>query len=162
VWNTGPGTALLYAAFALHVALALHKLWRRRGLRMPAWELAQAVLGFLIPFWLVVHVLGTRGAQQLFGVDDSYAYVLNALWPEGAWRQSVLLILVWLHGCIGIHFWLRLRPWYRSVQPWLLALAVLLPTLALIGFANGGRGAARRCRRRSGVARAARRHAELA
>jgi adenylate cyclase len=129
---------------------------------MPAWELAQAVLGFLIPFWLVVHVLGTRGAQQLFGVDDSYAYVLNALWPEGAWRQSVLLILVWLHGCIGIHFWLRLRPWYRSVQPWLLALAVLLPTLALIGFANGGRGAARRCRRRSGVARAARRHAELA
>jgi adenylate cyclase len=75
----------------------------------------------------------------LFGVNDSYAYVLNALWPEGAWRQSVLLILVWLHGCIGIHFWLRLRPWYRYVQPWLLALAVLLPTLALIGFVNGGR-----------------------
>ena len=138
-WNTAPGTVLLYSAFALHIVLAVHKLWRRRSLRMPAWELAQAVLGFLIPFWLVVHVIGTRGAQQLFGVDDSYAYVLNALWPEGAWRQSVLLILVWLHGCIGIHFWLRLRPWYRSVQPWLLALAVLLPTLALIGFVNGGR-----------------------
>jgi adenylate cyclase len=139
VWNTVPGTLLLYGAFAVHIALAVHKLWRRRSLKMPAWELTQAVLGLLIPFWLVVHVIGTRGAHQLFGVDDSYAYVLNTLWPDGAWRQSVLLILVWLHGCIGIHFWLRLRPWYRSVQPWLLALALLLPTLALIGFANGGR-----------------------
>jgi adenylate cyclase len=106
---------------------------------MPPWEITQVVLGLLIPFWLVVHVIGTRGAHQLFGVDDSYAYVLNVLWPNGAWRQSVLLILVWLHGCIGIHFWLRLRPWYRYVQPWLLALALLLPTLALIGFADAGR-----------------------
>jgi adenylate cyclase len=51
----------------------------------------------------------------------------------------VLLSLVWLHGCIGVHYWLRLRPWYRAAQPWLLALALLLPTLALVGFANAGR-----------------------
>jgi adenylate cyclase len=138
-WRTAPATLLLYVAFATHMTLAVRKLWRRRSLRMPAWELAQAVLGFLIPFWLVVHVIGTRGTRQLFEVDDSYAYVLNALWPDGAPRQSVMLILVWLHGCIGIHFWLRLRPWYRFAQPWLFAFALLLPTLALIGFANAGR-----------------------
>jgi adenylate cyclase len=139
VWRAVPATLLLYAAFAIHVTLALHKLWRRRSLRMPPWEMAQVALGLLIPFWLVVHIIGTRGAHQLVGVDDSYAYVLNVLWPDGAWRQSVMLVLVWLHGCIGIHFWLRLRPWYRNVQPGLLALALLLPTLALIGFANAGR-----------------------
>jgi adenylate cyclase len=139
VWRTPAGTLLLYAALAIHATLALHRLWRRRSLRMPAWELAQAVLGLLIPIWLVRHALGTRGAHELFGVDDSYAYVLSALWPEDAWRQSVLLMLVWLHGCIGVHYWLRLRPWYRAAQPWLLALALLLPTLALIGFANAGR-----------------------
>jgi adenylate cyclase len=139
VWRSAPATLLLYAAFAVHVALALHKLWRRRSLRLPPWELAQVALGLLIPLWLVVHVIGTRGAHQLLRVDDSYAYVLNVLWPDGAWRQSVMLVLVWLHGCIGIHFWLRLRPWYRYVQPWLLALALLLPTLALIGFADAGR-----------------------
>ena len=117
----------------------MRKLWRRRSLKMPPWEMTQVVLGFLIPFWLIVHILGTRGAHQFFGVDDSYAYVLNTLWPGGAGRQSLMLVLVWLHGCIGIHFWLRLRPWYRALQPWLFALALLLPTLALIGFANGGR-----------------------
>jgi len=139
VWHSVPATLLLYGAFALHVVLAVHKLWRRRSLEMPAWEAAQVVLGFLIPFWLVVHIVGTRGSYQFFGVDDSYAYVLNTLWPDGAARQSFMLILVWLHGCLGIHFWLRLRSWYRAVQPWLFALALLLPTLALIGFANAGR-----------------------
>jgi adenylate cyclase len=139
VWRTVPATLLLYAAFVVHMVLAVHKLWRRRSLKMPPWEMAQVVLGFLIPFWLVVHIVGTRGSYQFFGVDDSYAYVLNTLWPDGAARQSLMLILVWLHGCIGIHFWLRLRPWYRALQPALFALALLLPTLALIGFANAGR-----------------------
>jgi adenylate cyclase len=139
VWRSAPGTLLLYAAFAVHITLAVHKLWRRRSLKMPPWEMAQVVLGLLIPFWLVVHIIGTRGAHQFLGVDDSYTYVLNTLWPDGAQRQSLMLILVWLHGCIGIHFWLRLRSWYRAVQPCLLALAVLVPALALIGFANAGR-----------------------
>jgi adenylate cyclase len=138
-WRAAPASLLLYAAFTAHVVLAVRKLWRRRSLKMPAWEIAQAVLGFLIPFWLVVHIVGTRGSYQFFGVDDTYAYVLNTLWPDGAARQSLMLVLVWLHGCIGIHFWLRLRPWYRASQPWLFALALLLPTLALIGFANAGR-----------------------
>jgi adenylate cyclase len=139
VWRTVPATLLLYGAFAIHITLALLKLWRRRSLRMPAWETAQVALGISIPFWLVVHIVGTRGSHQFFGVDDSYAYVLNTLWPDGAAKQTLMLVLVWLHGCIGIHFWLRLRPWYRTLQPWLFAFALLLPTLALIGFANAGR-----------------------
>ncbi len=65
--------------------------------------------------------------------------MLNLLWPGGAGRQSLLLILVWLHGCIGIHFWLRLRPWYPAVRPLLFTLALLLPTLALIGFVDASR-----------------------
>jgi len=139
VWRSAPGTLLLYGALACHIALVVHNLYRRRTLRMPPWEMAQIVLGLLIPFWLVVHLVGTRGVHELYGVDDSYAYELDVLWPEGAWRQSTMVLIVWLHGCIGVHFWLRLRPWYGQARPWLLVIAVLLPTLSLIGFADGGR-----------------------
>ena len=31
------------------------------------------------------------------------------------------------------------RPGYAAAQPWLLTAAVLLPALALVGFADGGR-----------------------
>jgi adenylate cyclase len=139
VWRSWPGSLLLYGALLVHATLAVHKLWRRRSLRLPAWEVVQIGLGLTIPFFLVVHAIGTRGLNLLAGVDDSYAYVLASLWPTGAVRQSLLLIIVWLHGCIGVHFWLRLKPWYHRARPLLLALAALLPALALVGFADGGR-----------------------
>jgi adenylate cyclase len=139
VWRSLPGTVLLYAALLGHIGLVAHKLWRRRTLRMPAWEAAQITLGLLIPFWLAAHIIGTRGVNLRFGINDDYVHVLNALWPNGAWRQTVMLSIVWLHGCIGLHFWLRFRPWYERLKPSLLALGVLLPTLALIGFADAGR-----------------------
>ena len=50
-----------------------------------------------------------------------------------------MLLLVWVHGCIGLHFWLRIRPWYVPIRGCLFALALLLPGLALAGFHLGGR-----------------------
>jgi adenylate cyclase len=111
---------------------------------MPPWEVTQIGLGLLIPFLLMGHIIGTRAVHQWLGVDDDYMYVLHQLWPNSAARQSLLLIIVWLHGCIGLHFWLRIRPWYHHVKAWLFVLAVLLPALALIGFASAGREVAER------------------
>ncbi len=40
---------------------------------------------------------------------------------------------------MGLYFWLRLKPAFGRMAPWLLALAVLVPVLSLLGFAQGGR-----------------------
>ena len=79
--------------------------------------------------------------------------VLWHLRPDLGLRQSIVLLVAWTHGCIGIHFWLRLRPWYPRVRPLLFAAAVLLPVLALLGFVNGGRTAAALAREPGGAAR---------
>jgi adenylate cyclase len=139
IWRSVPGTLLLYAALFGHVGLVLWKLYVRRSLNMPAWELTQLLLGIAIPFWLAVHVLGSRGIHEMFDVDDGYLFQYAAVWPDGMGRQTLMLILVWVHGCIGLHFWLRIRPWYRRVFIWLALAAVLLPTLAIAGFELGGR-----------------------
>ena len=52
--------------------------------------------------------------------------------------QAVLLLIVWIHGCLGIHFWLRLKPFYPRAKGLLLSIAVLLPALALLGYYQGG------------------------
>ena len=77
-----------------------------------------------------------------FGVQDSYLYELARLWPAAAFTQSVLLLVVWAHGCFGIHYWLKFRPWYATLQPILLLLAIALPLAALAGFAVSGRAVA--------------------
>jgi adenylate cyclase len=141
LWRSVPGTILLSAAALVHAGLALAKLHGRRTLRLPPWEAVQLSLGLLIPLLLAQHVLGTRGVAEMFGVTDSYAYVLLAHWSNDATavRQALLLLIVWVHGCVGLHFWLRLKPWYRRVLPLAQGVAVLLPALALVGWWDGGR-----------------------
>jgi len=142
VWRSGPGTVLLYGAFLTHLSLGLWSLYRRRTLRMPPWEAAQLVLGLAIPPILLFHMSGTRLADELLGTTPSYGRTLLRFWvidPQAGFRQVLLLLIAWTHGCMGVHFWLRFRPWYARVAPWLFAVALLLPTLALLGFVAAGR-----------------------
>jgi len=147
LWRSAPGTVALYSAVAVHGILALWLLYERRTLRMPAWEVAQYALGLALPPLLVAHVVGTRIAWWRFGAEDPYSRVVFSLWlqvPESGARQTVVVVLAWLHACIGVHYWLRFRPWYRRAAPWLFAVALLLPTLALLGFVTAGREVAAR------------------
>ena len=51
----------------------------------------------------------------------------------------ILLAIAWAHGCMGLHFWLRLKPWYPRVVSLLFGIALLVPVLALLGFVQAGR-----------------------
>jgi|SoiMethySBSTD1v2_1073268.scaffolds.fasta_scaffold29390_2 adenylate cyclase len=137
-----PGTFVLVVALITHITLALYKLANRSTLRLPAWELFQIGLGLLIPFLLFPHIVNTRIAHVFFGVEDNYLYELARLWPENAILQSTLLLLVWGHGCLGLHFWLRLYAPYRVAAPILLFIAIAVPLAALGGFMVSGRAVA--------------------
>ena len=138
VWRSWPGIFLLAGSFAVHATLAVAKLFRARHLRMPLWEAAQQVLGLTIPFLLAVHAIATLGLHLKFGVDPTYPFLLWEIWQAPV-QQTVLLAVVWVHGCIGIHFWLRIRPWYRHCIPFAYAAALLIPVCAFLGTAVGGR-----------------------
>jgi adenylate cyclase len=155
LWRSLPGTAVLYGAFLTHLALGLWALYRRRTLRRPAWEALQLVFGLSIPTVLLSHVTGTRITDELLGTTPSYARVLLFFWvfdPLAGLRQVGLLLIAWIHGCMGIHFWLRFRLWYTRVAQALFAIALLVPVLALLGFAAGAREAAALARATPGFA----------
>jgi adenylate cyclase len=134
---------ILYGAFAVHFSLALWALWQRRSLKMPLAEGFQLVLGFWIPFLLVEHVVENRIGDRWFGADHGYYdSVLLDIWVRMPWLgvlQFAVLIVAWVHAMIGLRFWLRLKPWYPRWQPVLYAAALLLPTLALLGYLEAGR-----------------------
>jgi adenylate cyclase len=139
ITRSWPGALVLSTALLVHVGFGLAKLARRRTFRMPGWEAFQLVSGILIPILLLGHIIDTHGAASIAGTADYYRPVLAILWPESALRQSLLLLLVWGHGVVGVNHWLRLAPWYSRAAPVLGAIALLLPALALAGFAVGGR-----------------------
>ena len=102
VTRSWPGSILLVAAFATHISLALFKLSRRMTWRLPPWELVQIATGFAVPLLLITHVAYNRGAATLAGTDDTYAFELANSWPGHALMFSGMLVLVWVHGCIGL------------------------------------------------------------
>ena len=138
IWHNPVGQTVLYGALFIHFFLALWSLYRRRALKLSAWEWTQWILGVLIIPLGALHVVGTRLAAELYGVDAGYPWVLGSL-VAGDWmgiaRQFSLPIVVWLHACIGLHFAWRLRPWYRTWLPVLYAFALLVPVGGIVGAA---------------------------
>lgn len=139
VTNSIPGMALLYGALITHSLLGLWKLAMVRSWKLPVWEWTQILLGLAIPWMLISHITFTRASELLLGVGIDYTHELAMLWPGAALQQSILLVVVWLHGCAGIHFWLRIRSWYRAWVPAFTGIAVTLPVLALTGWISAAR-----------------------
>ena len=142
LWRNLPATLLLYGALVAHMVLALWAVFQRRSLRLRTVDWVQLLLGLWIPVLLAAHLLNTRYAHEVFQLDDSYALQLAiffVLSPDLIYKQMLLLIVVWAHGAIGLHQWLRLKPAYRRVQWLAFAAALLLPAAALAGTWVAGR-----------------------
>src|SRR5262249_21056905 len=140
LWHSPPGQVLLYGSLITHAAIALLILFRRRHYKMPAWEGIQIFLGLAIPYLLLVHIVNTRGTRILTGIDINYPYEIANLWvdPWTRYQQILLVLLVWSHFSVGLHFLLRIRTWYQRAFPAILLAYVLIPTGALLGFAEVG------------------------
>src|SRR5215218_4777209 len=142
IWRHPGGTLLLYGSLVLHFVLALQALYRRRTLRMPFREAAQLVWGLAIPFLLVPHVTGTRIELVVTGREADYPDVVRGLWilnPENGVRLAIALLVAWLHGCVGIYFWLRPKSWFPRLALVLYTGALLVPLLALLGVTQAGK-----------------------
>ena len=154
-WRTYIGTAILITAFLVHYSNALWSIYIRRSLRLTRWEWAQLSLGLCIPLLLTFHVVATRIAESVLDVTSYYNTVFIVQWLMFPWLgavQMLAVITVWTHACIGIHYWLRTKPWYADWRPLFFGFGLLLPTLALAGFVTGGNQVLREAKNDPGFA----------
>jgi adenylate cyclase len=141
-WQFLPVAILFYTACFVHTGLGIWALYERRQFRWKAIEPIQLVLGLSIPAMVIAHIIGVRLGQALYGHEKLYPQVFFAYWistPYKAWMLSAVMVVSWVHACIGLHFWLRMKPFYQKAAPYLLAAALLVPTLSLLGIYQGGR-----------------------
>ena len=139
-WSSREGTILLYSAFAIHFVLAFWAIYERRTFRLPPLELLRIGLGLWLPVLLMGHLAATRLEFELLGASPTYGRIVSELWASNSeWRQIGLLAPGWLHGCLGLNFVFRHRPWWRHLHLPLFAFALLLPVLSALGFITMGR-----------------------
>jgi adenylate cyclase len=142
VWQGVIGAPVLYVSLVVHFALGLGALYKRRHYGWTRGEIVQLILGLSIPLLLINHVIQTRVALSLYGLEKGYAlelYAFHVAAPLFGWLQLSVLLVSWIHGSLGVYFWLRLKSFFPALSPWLAAGAVLIPVLALLGYYQGGR-----------------------
>ena len=141
-WQFPPVAVVFYGAALVHAGLGIWALYERREFRWKAVEPLQLVLGLTVPALIVGHITGVRLGQALYGYEKLYPQVLYAYLIVSSykmWLMSGVLTIAWIHGCIGLYFWLRIKLFYKRVAPFLLAAAVLIPTQAMLGLYQAGR-----------------------
>ena len=141
-WQFLPVAIAFYTAALVHAGLGIWALYQRRQFRWKAIEPLQLVLGLSIPALIFTHLAGVRLGHTLFGHEKLYPQVFFAylvVWPYKMWLMLAVMTIAWVHGCIGLYFWLRMKALYQRAAPFLLAAAVLVPTLAMLGLYQGGR-----------------------
>jgi adenylate cyclase len=141
-WRSLPVAVVFYAACFIHGGLGIWALYDRRQFKWKAIEPTQLVLGLSIPALIITHIVGVRLGQALFGHEKFYPqelYLFFVASPYRLWQMFAVMVIAWVHGSIGLYFWLRMKAFYRWAAPYLLAAAVLIPALALLGIYQGGR-----------------------
>ena len=141
-WQFLPVAIVFYGAALVHTGLGVWAFYERRQFRWKAIEPLQLVLGLTIPALVIAHIAGVRLGQTLFEQQKLYPQVLYAywvVWPYKILQMFAVLLIAWIHGCIGLYFWLRMKAFYKRAAAFLLAAAVLVPTLAMLGLYQAGR-----------------------
>ena len=117
-WRIPVVNDALYTAATVHFSLGLWALYQRRHFRYTLAEITQLLLGLSIPLWLCISLW--RGARKRLDVRYilrlPYQNPLFAYWvlrPHMIAVQFILLTIAWTHACIGLYFWLRLKPIFQ-------------------------------------------------
>lgn len=142
IWRNPVGSAALMLSLLTHLLLAGWALYSRRSLRMSGGEAFQLVFGFSIPLLLASHIIGTGASHQMFETNDNYTYILLLNWKyldNQILLQTAGLFAAWIHGCIGLYYWLRLKHWFQALSPGLFAFAILMPVASWLGYYVAGK-----------------------
>lgn len=141
IWTGQVTGTLLLASLVSHFFLGLWALYVRPTLRTNTQDVVQLLTGLLVVPLLATHAVGISMAANA-GLHLGYADAIRLFWlqaPAIGLTQVIMLSVVWVHGCAGLFTWLRSKESAGRLIYWLYLFAVIVPVVALLGYAEAGR-----------------------
>ena len=130
---------VLYGALLIHFLLGIYALCRKRSFKMSKKEWIRNSCAVLIPFFLASHLSITLWGSRFLGLNDTYSFMILSTYlldPVGYISLGLMLIVVWVHGSIGILGLLEFRKIYSDYNGFFHGIMFSLPLLAYGGYLN--------------------------
>jgi len=143
-WQNKVGVVVLFGSLAVHMVLGIVALYQRGTLRMSSFDTLQLAMSLVLPPLMVLHVLGTWVASMMVDFGATYTWLMVLYWKLNPWaglRQVLVVVVAWIHGCMGVYYWVRLHRWWPRWRGALYPLVFLVPVAALLGFVEAGKEA---------------------
>ena len=135
IWRNPIGTILLYSSFLIHILINLISIFQMKTLKLPLRKWVQILLGIIIPWFLIIHIVFTGYAHHFEGIEDTYSSVIVGSWVappdiwgiKGGYYYIAMLLVVWVHGIIGIHYLFSHRSWYKRNRASINSFFMIIP-----------------------------------
>ena len=119
----------------IHIYLSLSRVIRLasfRGFKRHEWF--QLIAGILTVPALALHVSGTKIAHVFYGINDTYTFLSSSIADyTDIVIFNLLMLLVWMHGYIGVKYWMKVNSKYQSYLNQMGMFFFLLPILSFVG-----------------------------
>lgn len=138
-WRHDISFYVLYGALVIHFLLGIYALCRRRSLTLSRKEWVRNVCAVLIPFFLASHLSVTLWGSRFLGLNDTYSFMIASTFlfePVGYILLGLMLMVVWVHGSIGVLGLVEFRRIYSEYKIIFQGIMVTLPVFAYGGYLN--------------------------
>lgn len=145
-WRSIPGTFLLYGSLSLHFILAVLAIMTKRKFTFKKIEIFQISFGFLMPFFLIIHIFETRYAFEFLNMEDKYIMLVANYWTyakdkfgiPGLFHPIILIMFAWIHGIIGILKAFKHKSWFGNIKHYFSFFSFAVPFFAIAGYLVSG------------------------
>lgn len=145
LWNPGGIGWVVASAAIIHVGIVFWQIFQQERLSFKGGDLLRMILGLTIPYAIVAHYIGSHIVPVNLGFRPDYASSVYSMFNLTLTPVMLLLVAIaWLHGCMGLHYWLRYKSWYGRFKRLGIGPAIALPVLAIAGFISSGKEVLRR------------------
>ena len=134
-WRNPVISFFLLFTLVIHIIFSLLRVIKMatfKGFQSHEWF--QLITGILTVPLLAIHITTTGIAHRFYGVEDTYTFWTSpGLDYFEIFFFNFIMLFIWLHGYIGIKFWMKVNSNYQKYLRQADIFFLIIPLLSIVG-----------------------------
>ena len=134
-WRNPVISFFLLFTLVIHIIFSLLRVIKMASFKgFQSHEWFQLITGILTVPLLAIHITSTGIPHRFYGVEDTYTFWTSpGLDYFEIFFFNFIMLFIWLHGYIGIKFWMKVNSNYQKYLRQADIFFLIIPLLSIVG-----------------------------